>query len=879
MPEMDGLALLRKVRESWPDIPFILFTGRGREEVVIEALNRGADFYLQKGGDPKAQFTELAHKIKQAVIARKASSELKESEETFRQFFDAAGDAIFILDRDRITDCNKKALEILGRVREEVIGKSPDFFFTPVQHDERKSTEFLREIFNHTLNGDSQPYEWRILRSDNSFVDTEVTICSITIHGKELLQAIVRDVSARKQHEEEARINETRLKAMLDLYAIRDKTLKEITDFSLEQALSITQSQHGYLAFVSEDESILTIISWSGSKGKEIRQEKPVTYAIRDAGRWGDAIRNRQPTISNQYEKGSEEIKELPGNYHPINRHMNVPIFDRDRIVLLAGVINKKDPYTEAEVHQLTLLMSGMWGIIRRKKTEDILYKKNSELLEAYDQLRTIETELREKYEDIRLRSADLAESEERFRRLSDQAPVYIMMGNETGHIIYFNNQWRKIFLYSDQSPDKLWNDALYPEDKDRIIESFKKPYDLQNPVSEEYRLITPEGKIIWILSTATPRITSDGRFLGYIDVSVDITDRKQIEDALSDSEERYRSLVERSEDLIILIDEKFIPVYLSPALTSITGYEPAEITGKPLNLNLFSLEDREKLSALVKEAREGKTLTPVEIKVMRRDGNLAVLDIRGVLIHHQGNFSGIQIIARDITYSRRMEEDISRVNNRLTLLADITRHDIMNNLITLSGFLDIVNDEDGSGIGVSETVHLAQDAIHRIQYLLEFTRDYQSLGLTKAEWVDAGEAMKSAVSQLSIRNVSVNNCLDGVIIQADPLLSRAFYNLLENSLQHGKTVSQISAYSLSDSQSMTIIIEDNGVGVQEAEKTRIFHKGVGENTGLGLFLVKEIVTSTGLTIAETGIPGSGARFEIRIPAGHFKSLLNHNIS
>ncbi|MGA9029498.1 MAG: response regulator, partial [Methanoregula sp.] len=67
MPGMDGIELLKLVRASYGGIPFILFTGRGREEIVIAAINNGADFYLQKGGDPKAQFAELAHKIRQAI--------------------------------------------------------------------------------------------------------------------------------------------------------------------------------------------------------------------------------------------------------------------------------------------------------------------------------------------------------------------------------------------------------------------------------------------------------------------------------------------------------------------------------------------------------------------------------------------------------------------------------------------------------------------------------------------------------------------------------------------------------------------------------------------------------------------------------------------
>lgn len=79
MPGMDGIEFLKKIRTSGNTIPFILFTGRGREEIVIQALNEGANFYLQKGGDPKALFAELTHKIQIAVDHHRDSEKLRHS--------------------------------------------------------------------------------------------------------------------------------------------------------------------------------------------------------------------------------------------------------------------------------------------------------------------------------------------------------------------------------------------------------------------------------------------------------------------------------------------------------------------------------------------------------------------------------------------------------------------------------------------------------------------------------------------------------------------------------------------------------------------------------------------------------------------------------
>jgi signal transduction histidine kinase len=103
-------------------------------------------------------------------------------------------------------------------------------------------------------------------------------------------------------------------------------------------------------------------------------------------------------------------------------------------------------------------------------------------------------------------------------------------------------------------------------------------------------------------------------------------------------------------------------------------------------------------------------------------------------------------------------------------------------------------------------------------------------------------------------------------------MLEKVFANLVDNSLRHGEHVSAIRfSYEKSDDTGLSIVYEDNGAGVADVDKERIFQKGFGKNTGFGLFLSREILGITGLSIKENGIPGNGARFEITVPEGKFR--------
>ncbi|MGE5417768.1 MAG: GAF domain-containing protein, partial [Acidobacteriota bacterium] len=178
----------------------------------------------------------------------------------------------------------------------------------------------------------------------------------------------------RKRSEELLRLDESRLEALVALNQMTSGSLQQITDFALEEGVRLTGSHAGYLAFVNDEETVMTIHSWSKGALRLCEMiDKPRVFSIQTSGLFGQAVRQRKPIIINDYHALSPLKKGLPENHLPLNRYLSIPVFDGTRIVAIAGVGNKDKVYDKSDVRQLSLLMNGMWRIVQRKRAEDQL--------------------------------------------------------------------------------------------------------------------------------------------------------------------------------------------------------------------------------------------------------------------------------------------------------------------------------------------------------------------------------------------------------------------------------------------------------------------------------------------------------------------------
>jgi signal transduction histidine kinase len=194
-------------------------------------------------------------------------------------------------------------------------------------------------------------------------------------------EELQKEVVERKRAEEALRLNESRLKALVKLSQATDMPMKETVDFVLEEGIKLMRSKMGFLGFLNDTETELTIHAWSKIAMKQCSVvDKLMHFPIETSGLWGEAVRIRKPFIINNYSISHPQKKGYPEGHVKLSRFMVVPVFDRDRIVAVAGMANKEGEYDASDVHQLTLLLGGMWRIIQHRRDEEALRRSEEEL-------------------------------------------------------------------------------------------------------------------------------------------------------------------------------------------------------------------------------------------------------------------------------------------------------------------------------------------------------------------------------------------------------------------------------------------------------------------------------------------------------------------
>jgi PAS domain S-box-containing protein len=366
----------------------------------------------------------------------------------------------------------------------------------------------------------------------------------------------------------------------------------------------------------------------------------------------------------------------------------------------------------------------------------------------------------------------------------------------------------------------------------------------------------------IFFIVTILMDIVSTGSFL--------MLNMARSQSEFRQSEERYRNLTENLPDYILVHDREHI-LYANPAAGRLVGQSPESLAGKSISSFLMLAGDEVSRMFIAAEQGGDSPAPAGRIDIRLPDGTIRHCMIKTVPIEHDGIPAFLSVIT-DITGQKAAEDALSRLNKKLNILSSITRHDIKNQLAALMSYLELSKAEIGSvpvASGYLKNEILIAETMER---QIDFTKIYEDMGTTSPVWQNVEASVRRAVAALPMREVTVGFDRSDLEIYADPLFEKVFYNLIDNALKYGgMALTAIRVTSHETGTGLAIVIEDNGAGISGSDKEHIFEQGYGKHTGLGLFLSREILSITGISIAETSDPGKGARFEMIVPNGAYR--------
>ena len=693
MPGKDGLEFLKELRESGNSVPFIMFTGKGREEVAIRALNLGANQYLNKTGETETVYTELAHTITELAKTKKAEELLRLSEERYRNLFENAKDVIILFDlKGNVTSVNKGAEEY-GFNRSGMLGKNmlkfifkrywPKLLKDVAQIALGKTAEGRIEI--HTPKGDKMAeYRSNPIFSDNRVVG---------------IQTILKDTTERKKAEGELRESEERYNVLIESISVAFFAMDK--DFRYTDWNKASERLTGIPAKGAIGKSLTEV--FPDSKGTKVEQfyqntlrtnqhqtfvnkyrmgDKDFIFEI-DAYPTKDGLSVFARDISER-KKAEEALRESEEKYRDLFENAMDAIVTLDLKGSITAVNNSvlRFGYKKEDLvgkNLLDFVSKEYWPAIMRdfskvaqgepakNETElvvpagKILVEYNAGAMVKENNVAGVQINIRDVTE--RKKSEELLrESEERFRGLfeSIKDPVGIFVGRE-GRLIDCNAAFKKSSGYTDEElKGKVFLDFVHPDDHAMVLEKYQTKYSEEElPLVYEIRGMSKKGESIPLeLSVSTYK--KKGKVIGIEVIHRDLTEHKKAEQALRESGERLRILFENAPDAFYVSDLRGHFIDGNKAAEEMTGYQKDELIGKSfLQLGLLPKKHVPTAAKLLALNALGGSTGPDELVLNRKGGAQIMAEIRTVPTKIGGK-AVVLGIARDITERKKNEELVS---------------------------------------------------------------------------------------------------------------------------------------------------------------------------------------------------------------------------
>ncbi|MGO9738648.1 MAG: PAS domain S-box protein, partial [Desulfomonilaceae bacterium] len=563
--------------------------------------------------------------------------DLRKTRQDWEDIFQSIGHPTIIMDREhRILAANKATIEASGKSLEELLNaKCYEIFHNSGEPPRGCPMEALLK------SGSVEPVKMEMEALGRYFVVS----CTPVLDKDGTIEKIIHiaiDITERKRAEDETQQNEVRLGKIVNLLHYKADSVQDFLDHALTEALKLTDSKIGYIYHYDEDSKEFVLNTWSTNVMKECSiTNPPAVYQLEKTGIWGEAVRQRQPILVNDFQAPHPLKKGYPEGHAPLHRYLTVPDFCGDRIVAVVGVANKESDYNQIDTLQLTLLMNSVWKGVDRLKAEE-----------------------------------KIRESEERFSKSFKNNPAFLTITHRgTYKVLEVNDAWTRAFGYTREEAigRTIVELGIYDEATYRNIIEEAEAKGSVREIEVNIRNRTGEDRVL-LISREVVEIQGEPCLLA---MGIDITERQKAEKALLESEERYRTVADFTYDWEYWVDANGNFLYVSPSCERITGYSAEEFISDPELMNrIIHQDDR---AGMLDHYHKVRQLTPNcvdarDFRVIHRDGEtLSISHVCQPVYSPKGQLLGRRGSNRDISVRKQAEEALKISEERYCHVSTLT--------------------------------------------------------------------------------------------------------------------------------------------------------------------------------------------------------------
>lgn len=823
--------------------------------------------------------------IRDVTVQKKKDLMIAESEVLFRSLFEKSVDPQILIQGSYILDCNDSALALFSvPAKSKLLNHKISDFAPDFQPDGKKSIDKYSEEINRAYNLGAGNFEWTQFSKSGKIITLEITCTSIVFHGSVILFTTLRDITEKKRAEEFLIKNDRRMQDMLDMSNMVDRSELEIMSFALDSAVKITSSRFGFVATLNASEDIISIKSFSVNREPKVFNHTLI-ISTSEAGVLSKPINERKPLILNTIEPNIfSEI--LPKSHIELNKLLLIPIFDRNKIVILIALANKQYDYEDSDIQHASIIMSTLWRLLSRKRAE-----------------------------------AERHELEEKNRQIINNASEFISLITSDGIVSVFNNSLAKALGGEPEDFEgKPFDEVLPAEAVVQMNNALAILQESGEGITSEYSTAI-SGTDYFLKTNFQPLKDESGAVHSVLSVSTDITDRVLAEEALEFSEKTMKAILAASPVGICLVKKRKIS-WSNKFFATMVGlegeideiFDPKQLFKAPKDFEAAAIP----LGSQLAENGYGE----VETQLLRADGTILDVLILARPLDERNSDKGHIVAIMDITERKQLEREFVRMMEMkletekqrsevsaivansariasIGVIAGGITHEINQplNAIRIASDGILSWDKQNNSVlpaQISKLIQRISDAAVRIDSIIKHMRSFwvdpanqelDDLNLNQLIEKTLGivEQRISAHQIELVREFSNDSpTVKANEVQLEIVVSNLILNALNSLDLINKPSKQIKISTYNFGKECYLEVCDNGPGLPDIDTKQLFDpffstRQSSGGTGLGLAIVKMFTDRFKARVTAFNNSDSGATFRIVFPTNDNNNNLDRD--